>query len=65
MQPWEKKNNIPEIALYLIMSDKNADNHANQCNPNNEMYWQSRGCEERPNDWESQVAEDDKGEEDE
>lgn len=32
--------------------DKNDDNHANQCNPNNGAYWQSRGEDERPDDWE-------------
>ncbi|WP_276312860.1 hypothetical protein [Marinomonas flavescens] len=28
------------------------DNHANQLNDNNDAYWQSRGEEERPDDWE-------------
>jgi hypothetical protein len=28
------------------------DNHANQLNPNNSAYHQSRGCDERPDDWE-------------
>jgi hypothetical protein len=27
------------------------DNHANQLNPNNDSYWQSRGEDERPEDW--------------
>ena len=27
------------------------DNHANQMNPNNDAYWQSRGEYERPDDW--------------
>lgn len=27
------------------------DNHANQLNPNNDAYWESRGEEERPDDW--------------
>ena len=31
------------------------DNHANQMNPNNDAYWQSRGLEERPDDWEERV----------
>ena len=30
----------------------NNDNHANQMNPNNDAYWQSRGHDERPDDWE-------------
>lgn len=47
------------------MSDKSArDNHSNQRNPNNEAYWESRGYEERPDDWEAQVEKDDKDEED-
>ena len=34
------------------MSMKDEDNHANQMNPNNDAYWESRGFEERPEDWE-------------
>jgi hypothetical protein len=34
------------------------DNHANQCNPNNDAYWESRGWDERPNDWEQQSGQD-------
>jgi hypothetical protein len=29
------------------------DNHSNQCNPNNDAYWQSRGDDEKPDDYES------------
>ena len=29
------------------------DNHANQLNGNNDAYWQARGYDERPDDWES------------
>lgn len=29
------------------------DNHANQLNENNDAYWQSRGEDERPDDWDS------------
>ena len=36
-----------------------ADNHANQLNPNNDAYWQSRGTDERPDDWEDQVQRED------
>ncbi len=40
------------------MSKAAHDNHANQLNPNNDAYWESRGCEERPdakeNHWEYQ-----------
>lgn len=36
--------------------DKDAlDNHANQLNDNNDAYWQSRGEDERPDDWEEQL----------
>ncbi len=27
------------------------DNHANQLNPNNDAYWESRGFDGRPGDW--------------
>lgn len=32
------------------------DNHANQLNPNNDAYWESRGWDERPDDWEELVS---------
>ncbi|MGP8217570.1 MAG: hypothetical protein ACLQQ4_18525 [Bacteroidia bacterium] len=32
------------------------DNHANQLNDNNDAYWQSRGYDERPDDWEELSA---------
>ena len=35
------------------------DNRANQLNPNNDAYWESRGFDERPDDWEDRIAEDD------
>jgi hypothetical protein len=28
------------------------DNHADQMNPNNDAYWDSRGYDDRPDDWE-------------
>ncbi len=31
------------------------DNHANQLNQNNDAYWESRGWDERPEDWEDRV----------
>ena len=34
-----------------MSQQSNADNHANQLNPNNDAYWQSRGNDERPADW--------------
>ncbi|SFM95313.1 hypothetical protein SAMN04488696_2980 [Methanolobus profundi] len=36
------------------MAKSNNDNHANQCNPNNNAYWQSRGNEGRPADWDEE-----------
>lgn len=32
------------------------DNHANQLNPNNDAYWQSRGWDERLEDWEERKS---------
>ena len=40
------------------MSDKSdRDNHAHQLNENNDAYWQSRGFDERPEDWEERSDE--------
>lgn len=30
------------------------DNYSNQLNENNDAYWQSRGYDERPDDWDSE-----------
>ena len=35
------------------------DNHADQINPNNDAYWESRGWDDRPDDWDDRVQEDD------
>lgn len=36
-----------------MVDDKaDRDNHSNQCNQNNDAYWESRGYDERPDDWE-------------
>ena len=32
------------------------DNHADQLNPNNDAYWESRGDDERPDDWEERAT---------
>ena len=37
------------------MNQNNNENHANQCNPNNDSYWQSRGEDFRPQEWEEQL----------
>jgi hypothetical protein len=34
------------------------DNHANQLNDNNDAYWESRGFDERPDDWEERRDDD-------
>lgn len=33
------------------------DNHSNQLNPNNDAYWESRGEDGRPEDWEEIINE--------
>ncbi len=38
-------------------SKAKSDNHANQLNPNNETYWEDRGYDNRPEDWEDRVNE--------
>ncbi len=40
------------------MNKDDADNHADQLNPNNDAYWESRGYDERPDDWEDRVGDD-------
>ena len=42
------------------MTDKDKadnDNHSDQMNPNNDAYWESRGEDERPDDWEERQSE--------
>ena len=34
------------------------DNRANQLNSNNDAYWQGRGDDRRPDDWESRESQD-------
>ena len=36
------------------------DNHANQMNPNNDAYWESRDYDDRPDDWDDLVREEEK-----
>jgi hypothetical protein len=40
------------------MSGPNDDNYANQLNPEHDAYWQSRGEDERPDDWEERLERD-------
>ena len=42
------------------MDKRDQDNRADQLNPNNDAYWQSRGEDERPDDWEDRAQQDDK-----
>lgn len=42
----------------MAQSQADLDNHANQLNPNNDEYWQSRG-EEKPDDEDSSYYYDD------
>ena len=35
------------------------DNHANQLNPNNDVYWQSRGYDERSDECDEETPESD------
>lgn len=48
---------ILAISFGLFSDEKSdADNHSNQGNPNNDAYWESRGYEERPDDWENRTS---------
>jgi hypothetical protein len=40
-------------------SQEELDNHADQLNPNNDSYWESRDYDERPDDWEDMIQNDD------
>ncbi|MCC5831334.1 MAG: hypothetical protein JJU36_17990 [Phycisphaeraceae bacterium] len=40
------------------MSKHDDDNRSNQMNPNNDAYWESRGWDDRPDDWEERVDHD-------
>ena len=39
-----------------MTSQQELDNYANQLNPEHDAYWQSRGEDERPDDWAEQKA---------
>jgi len=41
------------------VTDPDRDNHANQVNPEHDAYWQSRGEDERLDDWEERLDDDD------
>ena len=42
----------------LMSRQSDLDNHANQMNPNNDVYWQSRDEDERPDDWVERAEQD-------
>ncbi len=58
-----RKNYFTRYSSCLLvsnMSDKSdRDNHSNQGNPNNDAYWESRGLDERADDWETRIDGDD------
>ena len=37
-------------------SQDELDNRANQLKPNNNAYWQSRGYDERPDNWDDLIS---------
>ena len=39
-----------------MKSSDDRKNHSNQMNPNNDAYWQARGYNERPDDWEDRLS---------
>ena len=40
----------------IPMAKHDDDNRSNQLNPTSDAYWSSRGEDERPVDWEDQIA---------
>jgi hypothetical protein len=36
-------------------SQEDLDNHSDQLNPNNDAYWESRGYDDRPENWEDLI----------
>lgn len=40
------------------MEQHEVDNRADQLNPENDAYWQSRGEDERPDNWEEYLESD-------
>ncbi|WP_198931777.1 hypothetical protein [Labilibacter marinus] len=40
-------------------SKEELDNYSRQLDPENDAYWQSRGEEERPTDWQDRLEKDD------
>lgn len=38
-----------------MTTQQDLDNHSDQLNPNNDAYWQSRGDDHRPDDWDEKI----------
>lgn len=38
-------------------TNNNLNNHANQLNPNHDAFWQSRGYDKRPDNWQDLLKE--------
>ena len=57
--PLVKPQSLRPRAVHIMRGPSQADldNHANQCNPNNDAYWDSRD-EDRPDDWEDEDDDD-------
>lgn len=47
------------LRRYALSRKDELGNHANQLNPNNDSYWESRGYDGRPDDWEDRIGRDD------
>lgn len=43
----------------IIMSKHDDDNRSRQLNPEHDAYWQSRGEDGRPDDWEDRLGKQD------
>src|SRR3954452_6169976 len=53
--------NLEDVEMTKRSSDHSQaeiDNRANQLNPEHDAYWQSRGEDERPEDWDTRREED-------
>lgn len=42
-----------------VSRQSDMDNHANQLNPDNDAYWESRGYDEYPDDWQDRHDDED------
>ena len=63
VSPWGRHIPIGKEVMTMAKSGSersqaDLDNHANQLNSNNDAYWQGRGYEQRPDDWESRESQD-------